>query len=350
MRFLFLCWTFALLVAGCGGHEAGIAGSDAASLWLMLNADSIRIGLGADTALSVAAYAGGSVVAAPAVTWTSSVPTVARVNDAGLVTGVARGTATITAAWRGAVTTVDVVVRGSDLRIVTPTDASSMVVGSSFRVQAMLSDVDGKWVPNGYPALWSSADTTVATVAALQPPNSYLGTVTAVGPGATTITAVVGGLQASLEVTVLPALPYGTGGLDVVDAHMVEYRYEGWDRWEYAPIVQVTARESALDVLKLQIVLPGRPGSAPAFCGAIRIQPGETLNLNPELYGDYQISVDAAGWRAPPDSIFTGTLEYRRGDGTLVTQNLQLPVVSGTLPTTYTGGYGLWRGCPPEAP
>ncbi len=348
MRCLFLWFALALL-AGCGGDHASIAGSDAASPRLTLNARSITIPLGADTALSVAAYAGGSVVAAPAVTWTSSVPTVARVSAAGVVSSVARGKATITATWRDAVTTADVVVRGSDLRIVTPTDAQNMVPGSSRRVTAVLSDEDGKWVTTGYNVSWSSADTTVATVEGLQPPNSYLGTVTAVGPGATTITAVVGGLRASLEVTVLPALPYGTGGLDVVDAHMVEYRYEGDDHWYYAPIVQVTAGESAVDVLELQIVFPGGRGNG-AFCGAIRIQPGETLDLNQELYGDYQISVDADHWRAPQDSIFTGALEYHRGDGTMVTQNLNLPVVSGTLPTTYTGGYGLWRGCPPEAP
>jgi uncharacterized protein YjdB len=150
------------------------------------------------------------VVGSPdtSVTWTSSDDSVATVDAAGLVTGVAEGTATITAT-----SVFDTSVSGSATVTVSVADAiggievspatATVDEGDTEQLTATLTGVVGS--PDEGVS-WSSSDDSVATV-------DGDGLVTAVGVGTATITASSdfdGGLTDSAEITVP-----GIGGIDV---------------------------------------------------------------------------------------------------------------------------------------
>jgi uncharacterized protein YjdB len=79
---------------------------------------------------------------------------------------------------------------------VTPSADTLTVAGPVRRFSALARDIDLETVP-GVRFLWSSADTTVATVDAG-------GLTRAKGPGATAITATADGIVGAAALTVLP--------------------------------------------------------------------------------------------------------------------------------------------------
>ena len=120
------------------------------------------------------------------ITWTSSNEAVATV-EGGSVTGVSAGTATITAASGEESVSCTVTVTGGSGG---GSDTGSAGGVSLNRTDFTLSPSDIPWqmkVIGDYTSVtWSIADTSVATV-------SDTGLVTRVGPGNTTLTAVVDG-------------------------------------------------------------------------------------------------------------------------------------------------------------
>ena len=124
----------------------------------------------------------GGVLTGRVVTWASSDPTVATVNSTGLVTGVAPGTATITATSEGKSGTSAITVTKIPVGSVTVAPTSkALFVTQTFALTATVRDSTGAIVTDRV-VTWGSSNTSVATV-------SSAGLVTAVAPGTATITA-----------------------------------------------------------------------------------------------------------------------------------------------------------------
>lgn len=140
----------------------------------------------------------GNVVTGHTLTWSSSAPAVATVSAAGVVTGVAIGTATMTATVDGVTATAFVTVTtrlDPVARIALTPPADSIGMGQPLQLTAALADANGNPI-TGRAIAWTSSAGNVATVSAT-------GFVTPVAPGTTTITASCEGQSATVSVTVL---------------------------------------------------------------------------------------------------------------------------------------------------
>jgi uncharacterized protein YjdB len=137
-------------------------------------------------------------------TWTSSNPSVATVSSTGLVTGVAAGTATITAAVGGTSGAATITVKAASAPVasvtVTPSPAS-VQAGATVQLTATPKDANGTPL-TGRSVTWSTSAAAVATV-------SNSGLVTGVAAGSATITATSEGKSGTSAVTVTSAPPSG---------------------------------------------------------------------------------------------------------------------------------------------
>ena len=139
--------------------------------------------------------ASGNVLTGRVVSWSSSQTSVASVTSAGLVTGVAGGTATITATSEGrsGTATVNVAATGSRTISITPTSATVNAFGGTVSLTATVRDASGAIINT--PVAWSTSNAFVATV-------SSNGTVTGHLPGTAVITAKAGSATATATITV----------------------------------------------------------------------------------------------------------------------------------------------------
>ena len=129
------------------------------------------------------------------VTWTSSDPAVASVDTNGLVTAVARGNATITAALDGKSDSAAISVVLPAARVeVDPSTATLTIVGATKQLTAKVYDTNDDVITDA-PVAWTSGDPSVATV-------NRIGMVTAIGSGAATITATSEGTSDSATISV----------------------------------------------------------------------------------------------------------------------------------------------------
>jgi trimeric autotransporter adhesin len=136
----------------------------------------------------------GNVVTNRVVTWASSNSGVATV-DAGVVTGVAVGTATITATSEGKSGTATINVTAIPVASVVVSPATkSMLATQTFSLGVTVTDSAGNVVTDRV-VTWASNNTAAATV-------SGAGVVTAVAPGTATITATSEGKSGSSAITV----------------------------------------------------------------------------------------------------------------------------------------------------
>ena len=120
---------------------------------------------------------------------------IASVSPAGLVTGVAAGTATITAASGAAHTTVSVTVAEPPPNAVLVSPSSvSLLVTQQQQLTANVTDAMGHTIP-GASVTWSSSNGAVAVV-------GTTGLVIAVLPGTATITATSGAVSGTASITV----------------------------------------------------------------------------------------------------------------------------------------------------
>lgn len=156
----------------------------------------------------------GNVMAGQTISWSSNSTGVATVNSAGVVTGVAAGSATITASCAGKSGTATVTVTSAPppTPVVTTVTVSppsaSVVAGNTVTLSASVKDQQGN-VMTGQAVNWSSNNTAAATV------NSS-GVVTGVAAGSATITATSSGKSGTSAITVTappPPPPPGTGTL-----------------------------------------------------------------------------------------------------------------------------------------
>ncbi len=143
-------------------------------------------------------------------TWSSSDETIATVDQDGLVTGVAKGTVTITATAAGTYTRAEAAVSGAiEIEVQVPAQVSDLAilgndtlyVGTDYEFGYEFSDEVN--APEG-DAVWSSSDKAIATV-------DQNGVVTPVSEGTTTITLTIGSLSVSYQVTVADPTVLATG-------------------------------------------------------------------------------------------------------------------------------------------
>jgi uncharacterized protein YjdB len=163
--------------------------------------------------------AGGNVLTGRPVTWTTSANGVAIVSANGLVTGIAPGSATITATSEGVSGTSTITVTAAPVATVTVTPSpANVAVGSTVQLAVTLQDANGN-VLTGRTVTWSSNNSSAATV-------NGSGLVSGVAAGSATITATSEGRSGTSTVTVtaagacpqLPSPPpgYCTGRMHVV--------------------------------------------------------------------------------------------------------------------------------------
>ncbi len=141
--------------------------------------------------------AAGAALSGRTIVWTSSQPAVATVSVGGVVTAVAAGTASVTATVEGRTGSTAIVVSTIPVASVGVTPSSvALTVGDTRTVTATVRDAAGNPLA-GRSVSWSSADLTIVTV-------SPGGLITAVGAGATSVSATVEGQSGSVVVTVSP--------------------------------------------------------------------------------------------------------------------------------------------------
>lgn len=195
----------AALAAACGGGGEGGGPTGPAVASVSLSQASVTVRVGASVALSATARdGGGAQVGGRTVAWTSSNEAVARVSAQGIVTGVGPGNATITATVDGRSAQAQVVVTPMIVSVRVTAPVSSIEPGQTAQLTAVALDPAGAAVPNTA-FTWTSSNQAVATVSAT-------GVVTAVAPGAVTITAVADDIAGSLPLVIRPP---GGGVLEV---------------------------------------------------------------------------------------------------------------------------------------
>ena len=137
----------------------------------------------------------GVILTGRPVTWSSNSPAIAAVSATGVVTGVAPGSAIITATSEGQRATVDVTVQAPPVATVRVTPATvNISIQQSVALSASVQDANGNTV-SGAVVQWTSQNVAVATV------NSS-GVVTAQSAGTTTIRATSGAVVGTATVTV----------------------------------------------------------------------------------------------------------------------------------------------------
>ncbi len=146
--------------------------------------------------------ADGNPLTGRVVTWSSSDPTVATVDNTGLVTAVAVGPATITATSEGKSGSAAVSVGAQTPATITVTPPSvSITVGQTSQLSATVKDASGATIA-GASVAWTIDKPSVASLS-----SSGLGadTVTGISVGTATITATSGAAHTTVAVTVSPS-------------------------------------------------------------------------------------------------------------------------------------------------
>jgi uncharacterized protein YjdB len=185
-----------------GQASFATAAVTAASVAITPNAPSVQAGQ--YTELTATAYdAAGAALANRVPTWSSSNPAIATVSGTGRLTGVAAGTANITATVDGKSATVGVAVTAPP-----PAAIASIAVvlhnptvtpGQTTWAQAEARDASGKAL-TGKSVAWSSAMPTLATV-------SQDGTVTTISSGSVSIVATAEGVTGASTLIIGSAAP-----------------------------------------------------------------------------------------------------------------------------------------------
>jgi len=141
--------------------------------------------------------ADGNALSGRTITWSSSNPSVAAVSSTGSVSGIAQGTAVITATSEGISSTADITVSPLEPDTVVVSPASvSIQPKQSAQLTANVRNADGQTMSTT--VSWSSGDPTLASI-------SSTGVVTGVSSGTTTVTASAGKKKTHVKITVAQA-------------------------------------------------------------------------------------------------------------------------------------------------
>ncbi|MGK2960544.1 MAG: hypothetical protein ACSLFK_00210 [Gemmatimonadaceae bacterium] len=153
----------------------------------------------------------------------------------------------------------------------------------------------------------------------------------AIEKGTATVTATVAGVSASVSVAAYVDAPE-TDAVSL-EFSVVELGSASGEDWAYAPLLRLTSRLD-LDVVAMRYTIPG--ASATSLCGSSKhVAAGQSLDLFPEIYGDYAL-VEGSGKRATgPASL---TVFVQDVSGNVFKALASGAIVPGGMPTTYTGG------------
>ncbi|MCH7717068.1 MAG: spondin domain-containing protein [Gemmatimonadetes bacterium] len=176
-----LSWTIATVAFVACGDSTGP--SEVSSV-VVTPAAATVVSLGDTVQLTATALdADGNTITGATFVWASSDPATATVSDAGVVTAIASGTATVTAANGGVTSNGAAITVQQDVATidVSPDTLSFAALGSVDTLDAVARDARGSLIPD-VTFTWVSGNTDVATV-------SSDGVVTSVGNDTTTVTA-----------------------------------------------------------------------------------------------------------------------------------------------------------------
>ena len=197
------------------GASAGVSGTSAITVTasppvvttVTVAPTSASVVAGATTPLQATVKdQNGNVMTGQIVTWSTNNAAAATVNSTGVVTGVAAGSATITATSSGKFGTSAITVTASAPVVTTVTvtpGSASIVAGATTPLQATVKDQNGN-VMTGQTVTWSTNNSAAATV------NSS-GVVTGVAAGSATITATNSAKRGTSSITVTAVPPPGGG-------------------------------------------------------------------------------------------------------------------------------------------
>ena len=181
--------------SGTVGGTASVTVSQAPDSVAVSPAEATIAALGDTVRLAAEAFdANRHAMASAEFSWESSAASVAMVDAAGLVTAVANGTATITAAAAAASGTAIVVVKQSAGSVTVSPTADTIAVGDTLRLAAEAVDANGQRVEDAE-FTWASSDESVATV-------DTSGLVRGIAESTASITATAGSAQGTARITV----------------------------------------------------------------------------------------------------------------------------------------------------
>jgi uncharacterized protein YjdB len=197
--------------------------------------------------------------------WSSSDSTIARVSSSGLVTGIARGKATITARAGGQKGTIDVNVEKPVASVAFVPDTVLLAIHGSLPLSASLRDADGNAL-TARPLSWTSSDTSIVS---LTISNNAAGANARGVPGAATVSGSVDGVAGSLNVMVTSGTDQmyfdyaggGAGSYSTFDTHVYAHDASG------APISGRGVRIVSSD----QAILSVQPDTAAFANGAVTL-------------------------------------------------------------------------------
>ncbi len=221
--------------------------------------------------------ASGQTLQDRTITWTSLEPELLTISAAGVATGIAEGTATVSVRAEQVTRYVDIVVTAAPLASVEPSVASLVLSeGRAETVTAIVRNAFGEPVPD-VPLAWTSLSPSVATVDG--------GAVTALKEGSATIRVSAGTLSADVIVEVRPVFggdlvfaspngPFGSSRL---------YRMTGADYASTRPLVDLNGFSQPSVSPDGQRIAFTCPGTGPGICVAnidgsnvVQLTPGES--------------------------------------------------------------------------
>ena len=217
--------------------------------------------------------------------------------------------------------------------------STALVVGEATVLVAIATDAAGRQLND--PVVWSSSSPATAQVTS---PGYAVARVTGLSAGVATVSATVRGKSQAMVISV-SNLSAPSGAVLLVESFsVVEFQYPTVpDHWYYAPLLRMreTGLGDAAAVIGYEFDIPGI-GQSPPCATYRRVGRGATLDLFREVYGDYGYSLYKPGARAT-GTVATALITVRDGSSPPTTLTVTGPIISGSLPTTYTGGTVEWR-------
>ena len=193
---------------------------------------------------------------------------------------------------------------------------------------------------NALPTVWRSRDPSIATASSWG--NSQTdGEVVGIRPGTTVVEGTTQGGTVTISVTVLAPAPASAVSPVIVDFRMLELQSAspGSNSWYYAPelVLRDTTGRGATAIIALSVDLPGLGGSP--TCHMLRPVGSSPTEVFHESYGDFELTIDGGAGTRVSGTEAVAHITLRIPGPAAMTIDVRGPIVPGSPPTTYTGGY-----------